>query len=219
MLGRHCCSPWASDVMLDTAELQRERALATADVDDVRRVAVQAHDLGVSRAAQWCGKDLLECLGHAGVVVSSHKCSPDWSVSGVEIAAYTTRDASGHVCLIDLFEDVIERKVQGLAAFGVDASMDLVKDLHLAHEFYHYLEFSQLGLTCNSIDAVQVRGLFGRKPHHPSRAGEVAAHAFARACIGFPFHPVLIVVMSRMGAQGAEFPVLIDDFVSRMERI
>lgn len=65
-------------------------------------------------------------------------------------------------------------------------------DMLVAHEFYHYLEFKELGDTADRAPKVDIARLFG-KPRQARimRCGEVAAHAFAKEFLGLPFLPNL----------------------------
>ena len=65
-------------------------------------------------------------------------------------------------------------------------------DMLVAHEFYHYLEFTELGDTADRAEKVNIAKLFG-KPRQARimRCGEVAAHAFAKEFLGLPFLPNL----------------------------
>lgn len=65
-------------------------------------------------------------------------------------------------------------------------------DMLVAHEFFHYLEFTELGDTAGLTEKVSIAKLFG-KPRHACimRCGEVAAHAFAKEFLQLSFLPNL----------------------------
>lgn len=183
---------WAPDAVLDVYELKREKALGKADMGLMREVAARAHILGAEAARVWRNQDLLAELERLDVAVRMVDQTPAWSAEVGEIAAYTVAGEGGvEAREVDVYLDVIERKVAGLERCGVDAGMDDLIRLHVAHEFYHCLEFSSGEMTADVVDTVQVKGFFGVKRLRPARAGEVAAHAFAREVTGFPVHPVL----------------------------
>lgn len=62
--------------------------------------------------------------------------------------------------------------------------------MHIAHEFFHYIELSEIGPTHESVPSVDILKLFGRKRSaHIKRCDEIAAHAFSKEYIGLPFFP------------------------------
>lgn len=65
-------------------------------------------------------------------------------------------------------------------------------DMLVAHEFFHYLEFTELGDTADLTEKVSIAKLFG-KPRQARimRCGEVAAHAFAKEVLALSFLPNL----------------------------
>ena len=66
------------------------------------------------------------------------------------------------------------QKAGGTPASGVEVGEEELERLHLAHELYHALEFSDGPLTVDAVPKVRVRGLLGR----PSQSGR----ALKRAC-------------------------------------
>ncbi len=72
-------------------------------------------------------------------------------------------------------------------------SNEQLKQLYLAHEFYHYLEFTQLGFTYENLEKIKKKTFFGKsilKGLVPT--SEIAAHAFAQTFCKFPMYPSLL---------------------------
>mgnify|MGYP000846012663 CR=1 FL=1 len=62
--------------------------------------------------------------------------------------------------------------------------------LHLAHEFFHYLEYESSDPVSGRMDEVVTFRLFGWERHaHINKCSEVAAHAFAKEVMGLPVLP------------------------------
>ncbi|HBG76607.1 hypothetical protein QBE55_06030 [Eubacteriales bacterium mix99] len=62
--------------------------------------------------------------------------------------------------------------------------------LHLAHEFFHYLEYESNDPVSSRMDEVVTFQLLGWKRHaHINKCSEVAAHAFAKEVLGLPVLP------------------------------
>lgn len=68
-----------------------------------------------------------------------------------------------------------------------------IVNLHLAHEFYHYLEYNELSPVEKRLDPVETRTFFGKKKEQYIRqCSEIACHAFAKEVTGFPYFPTLL---------------------------
>ncbi|OUQ21858.1 hypothetical protein B5E84_00935 [Lachnoclostridium sp. An14] len=82
-------------------------------------------------------------------------------------------------------------------------SRDIALETHLAHEYFHYLEFASsgeispprtelygCGYVSDYLDPVELPGLFRRKRKAGIlRCSEIAAHAFAKEYVGLPILP------------------------------
>ena len=62
---------------------------------------------------------------------------------------------------IELFMPDLRRKQQILKENGVETGEQWLIKLHLAHEFYHFLEFTTLGKVGMRLDPVQKKTIFG----------------------------------------------------------
>ncbi len=71
-------------------------------------------------------------------------------------------------------------------------TFETARDMLAAHEYYHYLEFSEIGDTADKTEKVEITKLFGKRRFaRIMRCSEVAAHAFAKALLNLNFLPNL----------------------------
>lgn len=80
---------------------------------------------------------------------------------------------------IELFMPDLRRKQQILKENGVETGEQWLIKLHLAHEFYHFLEFTTLGKVGMRLDPVQKKTIFGTVQRPLTTVSEIAAHSFA----------------------------------------
>ncbi|KJB87681.1 hypothetical protein AZ66_11865 [Paenibacillus sp. E194] len=73
------------------------------------------------------------------------------------------------------------------------ADLDLLVDIHLAHEFYHWLEYREQIFTNEKLERIEVfkLGPYTRKSS-VVQCCEIAAHAFCKELLGLPFLPNLL---------------------------
>jgi len=71
--------------------------------------------------------------------------------------------------------------------------LDRLIDIHLAHEFYHYLEYKSGRFTNELLEPIDVLKLgFYTKRSSVVKCSEIAAHAFCKEIMGLPYLPNLL---------------------------
>lgn len=198
---------YAPDVVLDVLELVGGTDFEKTDATSAVITAREAARLGRERAIHWIGRSLEEELPKLNVELRRLEDTPGGSRATVRIAALTTYDSRPQgIRRVDLYMNEIARKHEVLLDAGLEMDLEALVELHLAHEFYHVLEFSSGQSTEKLVPALRVRGLLGMRHKSSRRASEVAANAFARAWAGRGPHPTLVdaVVLVRSGTVSAE---------------
>lgn len=135
-------------------------------------------------AARCCrGAGLEEILGRDGVSV-------------VRVEAPSPSGLHAQICYdgknrrVDLFCDTARTLSRALEGSGAEQTPRQLEQLFLAHEFYHWLEYSSATPTSSLCDRVEWRvlGLFPRSVS-VRRTEEIAAFAFAKELCGLSVHP------------------------------
>lgn len=94
-------------------------------------------------------------------------------------------------CSVELYR----ASISALAAHskfegGALLDYDLALKIHLAHEFYHYLEYKKGSTISMQLDPVQTMKIkFLKRSSHVRRCEEIAAHAFAKELLNLSVLP------------------------------
>jgi hypothetical protein len=91
---------------------------------------------------------------------------------------------------VDLHMAELSHKQSILAADGLTASLEWMVQLHLAHEYYHFLEFSQSHFVGDGLVPARLHGLV--RPRRLRAASEIAAHSFSDVLMDSPLRPELM---------------------------
>jgi hypothetical protein len=97
---------------------------------------------------------------------------------------------------IDQMYDVLKKFVVYFGENKRFISADSIKNIHIAHELYHLIEFTDGEYTPDllpSVTSVKIGG-FERKTG-VSKASEAAAHIFCMRLLELPFHPKMLDYM------------------------
>lgn len=91
---------------------------------------------------------------------------------------------------IDVFLPVLREILPLIKEYEAGISMEDLKNIHLAHEFYHYLEYEAGESVSDRCDKVSYRTLrvFPRMAA-VTRLREIGAHSFAKTVCGFSWSP------------------------------
>lgn len=85
------------------------------------------------------------------------------------------------------------QEILGERSSSGEADLDLLVDIHLAHEFYHWLEYREQSFTNERLEAIEVFKLGPwTKRSSVVQCCEIAAHAFCKELLGLPYLPNLL---------------------------
>lgn len=89
-----------------------------------------------------------------------------------------------------LYQESLENLQASIVQAGVDVSLDTIMDIHLAHEFFHFLEYSRYQPVSATLEKV-CNLSFGSFRHYSTVAttSEIAAHRFCQQLIKLPHYP------------------------------
>lgn len=93
---------------------------------------------------------------------------------------------------VELFWEYIMEKKAAMDWLGYDYSVDDIMEIHLAHEYYHYIEIINDQRTEERLPVLmKKRKLFSHRCYIVA-ASEIAAHIFAMEYCKLPFHPLVM---------------------------
>ena len=98
-------------------------------------------------------------------------------------------------CSVMMFESSVRELADYSHSGGRDNGIrpvdyKLAKEIHLAHEFFHFLEFESHGYVAKLLPEVVTLELFGwQRKASVNRCSEVAAHAFAKEFLSLEVLP------------------------------
>jgi len=174
---------------LGMLDLMEDPLFPGLDPEDRVRSIRRSIDIGRACAAQHLGCDPEADLVRAGVVI--RRIEDDTvrldHASRIQAQIFYGPDA----CRVELHMAELLHKQEVLTTYGLDVDLDWVARLHLAHEFYHFLEFSGGRRTGDEVGPIRVRGFLRSRPRVLRSASEIAAHTFAETVTGSPIHPKL----------------------------
>ncbi|MDO3408447.1 hypothetical protein QWJ34_01565 [Saccharibacillus sp. CPCC 101409] len=103
-------------------------------------------------------------------------------------------DWTGRTPFVTVYRDSMDRLAEAAAALGASArglrTPDDLAAVHLAHEYYHWLEYRAGDFTADRLEKVEALRLGPiRRRAAVRQSGEIAAHAFAKELLGLPFLP------------------------------
>ena len=94
---------------------------------------------------------------------------------------------------IRIYEQVLRELVLALSEAGLEGSFEDMMDLHIAHEFYHCLEYwngEDISRTCPTV-RYRFLGVIPRMGA-VRRTREIGAHMFAKEVCRLVIHPKLL---------------------------
>ncbi len=179
------------EMLTDTvlAALELEQDLLYGKIPEEKRGEYIEASLRIGRekASRYAGKDLVSLYQEQGIAIVYHKETK--STMGVMLRGQAVMSAREK--RVELYRSSIE-SLAANSSLGEKEGLSYEQALriHLAHEFFHYLEFSEGKTVAEELPPVLLSRLFGRKRFgHISRCSEIAAHAFAKAFLDLPCLP------------------------------
>lgn len=199
MLAAPCANPFdiarellgASDELCATLEFLKDPLASQLSDEEERACVRDALEAGHVAARQWAGEDLLSTLAEHGFLLRQME-------AGVVDITTRNRMQARLVCqqdggTLDLFMPQLRHKSEVLAALCGDGmpkdTLSWLIDLHIAHEFFHYLEHREGRSVGMRMRPVCMQGLLRVRSRHLSSPSEVAAHAFAYDMASGPVRP------------------------------
>ncbi|RCX19641.1 hypothetical protein DFP94_10492 [Fontibacillus phaseoli] len=182
-----------NDEVLAMAELERDPVFHKIAPDKYGYYISRSLDMGREAAVRLKGRDIRELLDQAGV---KFNLAASAGTGAFKVALRAQLDWSGKVPKITVYrESMRQLHIAAEAAEGAlgPVTFDRIVDIHLAHEYYHLLEYRGGQFTNELLDPVECLkiGPF-RRTATILQSSEIAAHAFCKELLGLPYLPSLL---------------------------
>lgn len=180
-----------SDEALAVMELQRDLLYQRIPKNRIKHFVDLCLLTGRREATRLKGLDLFAVCAGKNLEVELSDLNP--GMGGVNFRAqisYTKESAK-----VTLYRQSIMDLIKSVNSFVGDSDkidFELAKQMLTAHEFFHYLEFTEIGETADTAGKVEIAPiLWKRRYARIMRCGEVAAYAFTKEFLSLPFLPNL----------------------------
>ncbi len=178
-----------SDRTLAYAELKNDLLFQKIPKDKINYYVDDSLFLGKNKAKKYLEKDLKKLCEDNGVKIEIVKKSGTFY--GVKFRAEISFSKKENIIkiyensLIDLMNTC--NKVE---FFKEKLSYEDVFNMHLAHEFYHFLEYKENKQTNKLLDHVTLMNFgFLKRKASIIKCSEIAAHSFSKEILGANFLP------------------------------
>lgn len=181
-----------SDEMLACAELEQDPLFHKIPRDKIPYYVKESLDKGKQIGAAFAGTSVralcqreglkYEITGKSG---KFHQVSFRAQIDFAKVPPETTVYSSS------LSE--MQQALEALMGHQQSPDMEQLIDIHLAHEFYHYLEYKSGRFTNELLEPIDVLKLgFYTKRSSVVKCSEIAAHAFCKEITGLTYLPNLL---------------------------
>lgn len=156
--------------------------LSKTEISNVIEISTKMGKIEAKKVSKVRMKELFE---HAGVaIVRREGKHPLGIFSQIQIDQSTRK--------VELFWEYILEKKAAMEWLGYDYSVDEIMEIHLAHEYYHYLEIINDQRTEERLPVLMKKGKLFSHRCYVVAASEIAANIFAMEYCKLPFHPLVM---------------------------
>ena len=177
-----------TDNALYLLELQQDILFHKIPKKKIQYYIDEAGHIGREYAKEYKGKNIRNILEKEGISVVIEKSSKGKSLGLRGEIVFSKKEKK-----IVIYEDSMEQLHASLKKHYRDIGLKKAYDIHLAHEFYHYLEYKNGKSTNELLDKIESIkiGPYIRKASI-LKTREIAAHSFCKEFLGLPFNPLII---------------------------
>lgn len=180
-----------SDEIMAYLELREDNQFSHILPQHYKYYINESIKLGKTEGKKYKGKNLEAILkeNEVEVIYVDGKQPSNTSFSMIQSQIYFTKSEKR----IELFVDIMEEKQKQMQNFDFNISVEDLKSLHLAHEFYHFLEYKRDEPTGMQLLPVSKKllGIFPIQAH-VLRTSEIAAHQFAKEVCNLSIQPKIM---------------------------
>lgn len=176
---------WLDDEILSLLELKEDFLFEKLNKDQIKYYIRESINIGEKIAKGFKNKDIEYLLKKNEVEIVVKEASIG---KGPNLRAEIHFDKK--IKRIVIYKDSIKQIFETVKYLGIEISEENVYKMHLAHEFYHYIEFAHSQYTNEQLDKIICFSLGPIKRKSTIlKTREIAAHAFCKEFLKLKFHP------------------------------
>lgn len=184
-----------NDTQVALLELRRDPLFHLIPLERHSYYVEEAIKRGKASASLFQGKSIRSLFQEHGVKVSISQRTNVEKKFQVR-AEFIQKDGQNEVILYEDSLRQLEDAWNHSSHHLIPVSYEEIENIHLAHEFHHFLEYNVLSPVKDQLEPVVLKSIFGRKKERPIRqASEIASHAFAKEFTGFSYFPTLLDII------------------------
>ena len=176
----------SSDELYGMLELMEERFFKWIPSKEYKYYLEESIRLGEEAGRKFKNKDLIEIMKKDQVEVryrtEERNLNPLYQMKSQICFEKKNR-------YLDLYMNEIKKQCNSVKRVEPEINLEWLKNLHIAHEFYHFLEFSQDQRTGELLKPVERKGMFRTQKVCLQSVSEIAAHSFAKEYMGADINP------------------------------
>lgn len=180
------------DEILALAELERDPVFRKLDASRYSYYLGHSLTAGRQAAQPLQGQDIRMLLKEAGI---EFRVADAAGAGPMKVALRAQLDWSRKVPHITVYRESLRQLQDAAKTNGALGPVDFerIVDIHLAHEYYHWLEYRSGQFTNELLEPVECFkiGPFRRKAT-VLQTSEIAAHTFCKELLGLPYLPSLL---------------------------
>lgn len=177
---------YLNDINLSLLDLMEDNLFHKIPKNKVSYYINEAIKIGKDEAIKYKNKDLNQVLKENNVEVIIKPQRPNSKYVDIRAEINFTNKKRE----ITLYQNSIDELYNSLKDVNMNVTKQKVINIHLAHEFYHYLEFKDKKFTNEKLDKIEnfKIGPF-RLKSTIVKTKEIAAHSFCKELLGLTIHP------------------------------
>lgn len=183
----------ATDRILSLAELKEDNLFRKIPRNSIDKYLLGAMDIGINEAekirSSYCGKDIFEICAEKNVQLKivNNELSSDLIKLRCKYAPESKEIQIYKHSLSDISDKI------GSLEFNDALDYEKILEIQVVHEFFHFLEIEQIGLTDEKFEKIRVSKLFTKtKEYTVVKTRDIAAHMFCKKFLNLSYHPKLI---------------------------
>lgn len=179
---------YLNDEILSFLELKEDIVFHKIPKNKIKYFINEASAIGREEAKKYKESTLEDLLKENGVEVIIKETCPTKKLDIRGEIIFDKKEKK-----ITIYKNSLEQLYKSLNDSGLKVSRDNVYEIHLAHEFYHFLEFKNKKNTNELLEKVETISIGAiKRKSSILKTREIAAHSFCKELLNLKFHPKLM---------------------------